>query len=133
MKLIRFTLTIIATVLLSCPIFAQNHFPAVVKYVTPVYPAAALAVRANGLVIVRVTVDESGGVTSSEAQSGHPLLRKASELAAHEWLFTPNFGTHYVTLRFAFQIAKKDNVMLLGHYTLELSKVAPEIINTRDH
>lgn len=48
----------------------------------PVYPPAALAVRASGVVTVKVTVDSEGNVTSATAESGHPLLQLACEKAA---------------------------------------------------
>jgi hypothetical protein len=48
----------------------------------PEYPAAARAVRAGGGVNVHVVIAENGAVYSAEAISGHPLLRRASEVAA---------------------------------------------------
>ena len=44
----------------------------------PVYPEAAKAVRAAGMVAVKVTIDEEGNVISAAAASGHPLLRSAA-------------------------------------------------------
>lgn len=57
--------------------------------IKPDYPAAAKAVRADGAVNVRVTIDEAGNVIAASALSGHPLLRAASEQAAHESKFRP--------------------------------------------
>lgn len=48
----------------------------------PVYPSAAKAVRAGGGVSVQVVIFEDGTVYSGAAVSGHPLLRRSSELAA---------------------------------------------------
>jgi TonB family protein len=48
----------------------------------PAYPPAAKAVRAQGAVSVKVTVDEEGNVISASAVSGHPLLRAAATEAA---------------------------------------------------
>jgi TonB family protein len=45
--------------------------------------------RASGRVTVQVTVDESGGVVSAKAVSGHPLLRQAAEAAARQSRFNP--------------------------------------------
>ena len=56
---------------------------------TPVYPPAAMAVRAEGAVNVQVTVDEGGNVISATAVSGHPLLRAASLKAAGQAKFAP--------------------------------------------
>ncbi len=55
----------------------------------PAYPAAARAVRAGGAVNVQVTIDESGGVISATAVSGHPLLRAAAVEAARQSKFSP--------------------------------------------
>ncbi|MEO8072857.1 MAG: TonB family protein, partial [Acidobacteriota bacterium] len=56
---------------------------------TPSYPTAAKAVRANGVVNVQVTIDESGDVISASAVSGHQLLRQAAEQAAKNAKFFP--------------------------------------------
>lgn len=53
------------------------------------YPAAALAVRAEGIVTVSVTINEEGNVISAEAVSGHPLLRAAAVRSARKLRFTP--------------------------------------------
>jgi TonB family protein len=55
----------------------------------PAYPAAARAVKAAGAVVVLVTADEEGTVTSANAISGHPLLRASAEAAANQARFTP--------------------------------------------
>jgi TonB family protein len=55
----------------------------------PAYPPAAMAVRAEGSVAVRVTVDEDGNVIEATAISGHPLLRTAAVEAARQAKFNP--------------------------------------------
>jgi TonB family protein len=55
----------------------------------PTYPAMAKAARAQGAVVVQVTVDETGKVASARAGSGHPLLRQAAEQAAYQARFSP--------------------------------------------
>ena len=42
----------------------------------PPYPPAALAIRAQGVVMVEVTIDDDGVVSSAKAISGHPLLQR---------------------------------------------------------
>jgi TonB family protein len=59
----------------------------------PVYPQAAIAIRAGGAVNVQVMLDESGKVVSAKAVSGHPLLRAAAENAARNAKFTPTILT----------------------------------------
>jgi TonB family protein len=55
----------------------------------PPYPALAKAARAQGTVVVQVTVDETGGVTAAKAISGHPLLQPAAVAAAKQAKFSP--------------------------------------------
>jgi TonB family protein len=55
----------------------------------PAYPASAKAARAEGTVVVQVTVDETGKVVSANAVSGHPLLKAAAVAAARQATFTP--------------------------------------------
>ena len=55
----------------------------------PVYPAAALAVRAQGTVTVQIEIDENGHVISATAMSGHPLLRSSAVEAAKAASFAP--------------------------------------------
>lgn len=58
-----------------------------VRKVQPPYPALAKAAGAEGAVQVAITVNENGEVTTTEAVSGHPLLKEAALEAAREWKF----------------------------------------------
>jgi TonB family protein len=60
-----------------------------VELPSPEYPAAAKAVRADGIVTVAVVVDEEGNVISAAATSGHPLLRASAVKAARSARFSP--------------------------------------------
>ena len=55
----------------------------------PPYPAAAIAVNAQGKVNVQIMIDEHGKVVSAKAVDGNPLLRFAAEQAAWKATFTP--------------------------------------------
>lgn len=70
--------------------------------VKPQYPAAARAVRASGIVRVKVTIDEEGNVISAEADSGHPLLLEESINAARASKFkSPSeITTGYIVYNF---------------------------------
>ena len=57
----------------------------------PDYPLDARRVRAYGVVIVKVTIDEAGKVIEAQATCGNPYLRKASEAAAAKARFSPTF------------------------------------------
>ena len=61
------------------------------KLAQPIFPPAARAVRAYGIVSVQVLIDENGGVIEAKAVSGHPLLRAASIAATRESKFAPVF------------------------------------------
>lgn len=60
-----------------------------IKLAKPRYPSAAHAVRVTGSVSVQVLIDTDGTMFSAQAISGHPLLRRSSEIAACESRFSP--------------------------------------------
>lgn len=55
----------------------------------PIYPPAALAIKASGEVKVEVLIDEGGTIVSAKSISGHPLLRQTAEQAARQAKFKP--------------------------------------------
>lgn len=55
----------------------------------PAYSSFAKGARASGTVVVQVTIDEKGNVTSAKAVTGHPLLHKDAEDAALRAKFSP--------------------------------------------
>ncbi len=55
------------------------------------YPEIARAARAQGDVVVDVTVDEQGNVAAAKASWGHPLLQSAAVNAARQAKFRPTF------------------------------------------
>ena len=59
------------------------HLPA------PVYPDAAKRMRASGVVIVEVILDETGKVISAQATSGPTILRDAAVQSAMKARFSP--------------------------------------------
>ncbi|MCY7348960.1 MAG: TonB family protein [Pyrinomonadaceae bacterium] len=60
-----------------------------VKMVTPVYPATARQMSINGQVMVQLTLDETGDVSSVRATTGPQILRAAGEDAARRSKFKP--------------------------------------------
>ena len=77
------------------------------------YSAAALAVRASGVVAVNVLIDEAGNIIQATAVSGHPLLRSSAVAAAQQAKFAPtrlNGQPVKVsgTLTYAFVLPDKD-------------------------
>jgi protein TonB len=63
----------------------------VISSVPPAYPPIARAARAEGTVVVRIVIDETGRVISASAVSGHPLLRASAVAAARQWRFAPTY------------------------------------------
>lgn len=55
----------------------------------PDYSSFAKGARATGTVVVEVTIDEKGSVSSAKAVTGHPILRKSAEDAARGAKFPP--------------------------------------------
>ena len=55
------------------------------------YPEIARTARAQGDVVVDVTVDEQGNVADAKASWGHPLLQSAAVNAARQAKFSPTF------------------------------------------
>jgi TonB family protein len=55
----------------------------------PEYPEIAKKARAQGAVVVQITVDEEGRVISASAISGNPLLQQAAVAAVRNWRFPP--------------------------------------------
>lgn len=73
--------------------------------VAPKYPPLAAMARVSGTVVVRVTIDDSGGVTKAEVTSGHTLLRQAATEAAGKWKFESSpVQTRTAEVKFKFSL-----------------------------
>jgi protein TonB len=55
----------------------------------PAYPPEARGMRADGVVLIEITIDETGKVIDAKSLCGHPILAKASLTAALAARFTP--------------------------------------------
>ena len=78
----------------------SNALPKIVQHAEPIYPPIARTAHITGEVIVKITTDGES-VREAAAETGPPLLRKASEDNAKTWKFaahTPN--TFHVTFRY---------------------------------
>lgn len=111
----------------------NQKLPKVVKYFAPQIPPAANAVMASGYVVITVKIDKVGKVTSTKVESGHPLLRKASEEAAKKWLFSKDKTAteREVKLTFLFDSDsarnKKDEVRFKKPYLIIIKRKPPTI------
>ena len=71
--------------------------------VAPVYPAMARRMRIGGTVRLAVVVSSNGGVKSSRAIGGHPLLVDAAMDAVKRWKFEPGPGESSGVVEFKFE------------------------------
>lgn len=60
-----------------------------VRLQTPAYPQDARRLGVQGKVVVQITIDEAGNVTSAKTASGNPLLRGSAQDAALKSKFKP--------------------------------------------
>jgi len=85
---------------------AQTLTPAVVHRVPPQYPPAALSAGIQGLVKLRVRVDDQGRVVEADVaqSSGYLLLDRAALDVIYEWQFTSPDGIRGVAAEFVTPI-----------------------------
>jgi protein TonB len=63
--------------------------PAKTRHVNPVYPPDAQAERVQGVVILEVTISETGQVSEARVLRSVPLLDQAAVDAVRQWEFSP--------------------------------------------
>lgn len=87
--------------------------PTKIKNVDPVYPAVALAKRAQGVVIIELILGTDGRVQSTRVLKSEPLLDQAALDAVRQWEFTPTLldgvpqmVIYNVTVTFALRSSK---------------------------
>ena len=62
-----------------------------IKRVQPKYPAAALAVHAQGAVQIEATINKEGNVINPKVLKGDPLLARAALDAVRQWRYKPYY------------------------------------------
>jgi len=95
-------------------------YPKLLSLPQPRFPPAARAVRATGELIVLVKIGKDGKVMSAITESGHPLLKAASEQAAKNSIFetSETVGEREARLTFVFlDDFSDDKKQKLKHYT----------------
>ncbi|MGW8181722.1 MAG: energy transducer TonB, partial [bacterium] len=60
-----------------------------IRRVEPQYPELAKRARVAGIVLLQVTVDETGSVAEVNIIRGHPLLNQAAVDAVKQWKYSP--------------------------------------------
>jgi TonB family protein len=61
-----------------------------VARVSPTYPELARRMHVGGKVVLLVTIQPYGTVSSTKVESGHALLVPAAQEAVAHWRFSPN-------------------------------------------
>jgi TonB family protein len=69
---------------------ASNVQRAIVSRVAPTYPELARRMHVGGKVVLLVTIQPDGSVSSTKVESGHALLVPAAQEAVTHWRFAPN-------------------------------------------
>jgi len=59
------------------------------RKVQPAYPEIARTAKASGVVLVQITINESGEVINAQIIRGHPMFNDAALQAAKQWRFNP--------------------------------------------
>lgn len=104
--------------------------PEVLKAVAPTYPPMAIRAVVIGYVLVDVSVDASGAVTSTHIVRTPVLLDQAALRAARQWRFAPDTASAVRTVRltFVFDLAEKPQ----AEEDLYPSFVPPYRVDVRD-
>jgi TonB family protein len=63
----------------------------VIKRVAPQYPAAALAVHAQGAVLIEATISKDGSVLNPKVLKGDAVLARAAVEAVRQWRYKPYY------------------------------------------
>jgi TonB family protein len=74
----------------ASPASAANIHRAIVTRVSPAYPELARRMHVGGKVVLLVTIQPDGTVSSTKVESGHALLSPAAQDAVSHWRFAPN-------------------------------------------
>jgi TonB family protein len=113
----------------------SSDLPAIVSSISPTIPPIAIAARMSGRIVVELTLDAEGKVTSANAVEGIPLLRKSAEQAVLQWRFAPskeNSRTFSLTLVYP-QVSYGESAFIsVLPYRMNLKVSLPEYIKPPD-
>jgi hypothetical protein len=110
---------------------APEVLPKVIQHTEPGYPPLARQTHIQGKVRVKVTTDGES-VRDAEAETGHPLLRKATEDNVRTWKFVAhNPGTFHVTFRYRMASGNLDVAFLESPAIVEIE--APAVVGSFDN
>ena len=104
----------------------SDALPKIIQHAEPIYPPIARTAHVTGEVGVKITTDGES-VREAEAETGPPLLRKASEDNAKTWKFAPHTpNTFHVTFRYRISSGGVEVEFLKSPGVVELEAPAPE-------
>lgn len=104
----------------------SDALPKIVQHAEPTYPPIARTAHITGEVSVKITTDGES-VCEAEAETGPPLLRKASEDNAKTWKFAPHTpNTFHVTFRYRISSGGVEVEFLKSPGVVELEAPASE-------
>jgi Gram-negative bacterial TonB protein C-terminal len=107
---------------------SSEPLPKVIQHSEPTYPPLARQTRIQGEVRVKVTTDGES-VRDAEAETGHPLLRKAAEDNARTWKFVAHApSVFHVTFRYKLLSDSVDVEFLESPAIVEVAASPPQII-----
>jgi hypothetical protein len=107
---------------------SPEDVPKVVQHAEPTYPPLARQTRIQGDVRVKITTDGES-VRDAEAETGHPLLRKAAEDNARTWKFVAHTPcTFHVTFRYKLLSGNVDVEFLESPAVVAIKASPPELI-----
>lgn len=102
--------------------------PKVVQHTEPNYPPLARQTRIEGEVRVKVITDGES-VREADAETGHPLLRKAAEENARTWKFAPHTpSSFHVTFRYKLSSSDMCVKFLASPAVVEVQVSPPKVI-----
>lgn len=73
------------------------------EFVLPGYPPIARLARIEGAVVVTFQVDANGGVTDTQFESGHPMLRPTVTNAVSGWKYPKEAADHRIKATIDFK------------------------------
>ena len=73
------------------------------EFIRPDYPPLARLAHIEGNVVVTFQVDGNGGVTDTQFETGHPMLRGTVDNAVKRWKFPKQAANQRITATIAFK------------------------------
>ena len=134
MRIVLLTLVPAAFLLGQATDTATTGIPALIMFVAPAYPRAAMDARIMGKATTRITVNRNGVVTDAKTILAHPVFENDVLKALKQWRFKPSDHEHTfeVICVFELDIRCDGPSPALYHITMPETHVSAEL-PTRVH